>query len=75
MSFTIGRHREASHPVSLPEIAALGGMSDAWHDSLEAVPRAEWNALLSESGFAIETLPMSEGTPFANMLWVARRVD
>ena len=37
--------------------------------------RAEWNALLSESGFAIETLPMSEGTPFANMLWVARRVD
>jgi 2-polyprenyl-3-methyl-5-hydroxy-6-metoxy-1,4-benzoquinol methylase len=37
--------------------------------------RAEWNSLFSENGFAIETLPMSEGTPFANVLWVARRVD
>ena len=36
--------------------------------------RAEWNALFSENGFAIETLPMSEGTPFANFLWVARRI-
>lgn len=37
--------------------------------------RAEWNALFSENGFAIETLPMSEGTPFANVLWVARRIS
>jgi 2-polyprenyl-3-methyl-5-hydroxy-6-metoxy-1,4-benzoquinol methylase len=36
--------------------------------------RVEWDALFSENGFAIETLPMSEGTPFANVLWVARRV-
>ncbi len=36
--------------------------------------RAEWNALFSENGFAIETMPMSEGTPFANVLWVARRM-
>ena len=35
--------------------------------------RADWNALFSKNGFAIETLPMSEGTPFANLLWVARR--
>ena len=35
--------------------------------------RAEWNALFCENGFAIETMQMSEGTPFANLLWVARR--
>ena len=34
----------------------------------------EWNSLLAGNGFAIETIPMSEGTPFANVLWVARRV-
>ena len=37
--------------------------------------RAEWNALFSENGFAIETLPMREGTPFANVLWIARRIS
>ncbi len=36
--------------------------------------RAQWNELFSDCGFAIETLPMSEGTPFANVLWVARRM-
>jgi 2-polyprenyl-3-methyl-5-hydroxy-6-metoxy-1,4-benzoquinol methylase len=37
--------------------------------------RSRWNELFVEYGFAIETMPMSEGTPFANVLWVARRVD
>ena len=37
--------------------------------------RKEWIELFAASGFAIETMPMSEGTPFANVLWVARRVD
>ncbi len=36
--------------------------------------RAQWNELFADCGFAIETLPMSEGTPFANVLWVARRM-
>jgi 2-polyprenyl-3-methyl-5-hydroxy-6-metoxy-1,4-benzoquinol methylase len=36
--------------------------------------QADWNNLLTENGFAIETMTMSEGTPFANVLWVARRV-
>ncbi len=35
--------------------------------------QAEWNNLLTENGFAIETMTMSEGTPFANVLWVARQ--
>lgn len=36
--------------------------------------RVEWNSLFVEYGFSIETVPMSEGTPFANVLWVARRI-
>ncbi|MEO5861618.1 MAG: class I SAM-dependent methyltransferase [Burkholderiales bacterium] len=33
----------------------------------------QWKVLFTERGFAIETMPMSEGTPFANVLWVARQ--
>lgn len=33
---------------------------------------SEWQALLQALGFAIDTLPMHEGTPFANILLVAR---
>jgi 2-polyprenyl-3-methyl-5-hydroxy-6-metoxy-1,4-benzoquinol methylase len=36
--------------------------------------RTQWNDLFVANGFAIETMPMSEGTPFANFLWVARRI-
>ena len=35
-------------------------------------PAAEWQALLESLGFRVETAPMSEGTPFANVLLVAR---
>lgn len=35
--------------------------------------RDEWNALLQSNGFAVTDMPMSEGTPFANFLWAARR--
>jgi uncharacterized protein (DUF2062 family) len=35
---------------------------------------AEWRAELTELGFAVSLAPMSEGTPFANVLLVARRV-
>jgi SAM-dependent methyltransferase len=34
---------------------------------------AEWRARLEALGFAVETAPMSEGTPFANVLFLARR--
>jgi SAM-dependent methyltransferase len=32
---------------------------------------AEWSALLAELGFAVQAVPMSAGTPFANVLLVA----
>lgn len=35
-------------------------------------PAHEWRALLTRLGFATEALPMSAGTPFANVLLVAR---
>lgn len=33
----------------------------------------QWMAELAERGFAVEAEPMSEGTPFANVLYVARK--
>lgn len=35
-------------------------------------PVREWRALLERLGFATEALPMSEGTPFANVLLVGK---
>ena len=37
--------------------------------------RMQWTKLFADCGFVTETLPMSEGTPFANVLWVARRME
>jgi SAM-dependent methyltransferase len=34
----------------------------------------EWIAVLSAQGFAVQPVPMSQGTPFANVLLVADRV-
>ena len=34
-------------------------------------PLAEWTALLQDLGFAVRSVPMSQGTPFANVLLVA----
>ncbi len=36
--------------------------------------RVEWNSLFAETGFTSDTLAMGGGTPFANLLWVARHV-
>jgi SAM-dependent methyltransferase len=36
--------------------------------------KAEWIALLEESGFSVESLPMSQGTPFSNILFRATRI-
>jgi hypothetical protein len=36
-------------------------------------PRTGWEALLREIGFAVESVPMNHGTPFANVLLVAER--
>ena len=35
-------------------------------------PLARWKAELEKLGFSVEATPMSEGTPFANVLLVAR---
>jgi SAM-dependent methyltransferase len=34
-------------------------------------PLKDWKALLTRLGFSVESLPMSQGTPFANVLLVA----
>lgn len=34
-------------------------------------PLAEWKVLLERLGFGVQSIPMSEGTPFANVLLVA----
>jgi SAM-dependent methyltransferase len=39
---------------------------------LSCRPLSEWRALLGRLGFATDALPMSAGTPFANVLLVAR---
>jgi len=36
--------------------------------------RTEWIALLEELGFSVVSLPMSQGTPFANVLFLATRI-
>jgi SAM-dependent methyltransferase len=36
-------------------------------------PAAEWQRRLEQAGFQVEARPMSEGSPFANVLMVARR--
>ena len=38
-------------------------------------PLADWVSLLEALGFAVHSLPMSEGTPFANVLLVADRIS
>jgi len=44
-----------------------------WRQPLTYRPAAEWPELLSSLGFATEALPMSQGTPFANTLFIARQ--
>jgi SAM-dependent methyltransferase len=44
-----------------------------WRQPLTYRPAAEWSALLADLGFATEALPMSQGTPFANTLFIGRR--
>ena len=44
-----------------------------WRQPLTYRPAAEWSALLADLSFATEALPMSQGTPFANTLFIGRR--
>ncbi|HEY0666095.1 MAG TPA: class I SAM-dependent methyltransferase [Gallionella sp.] len=49
------------------------GRGQGWYP-LHYRPTAEWIGLLQELGFSVETLPMSEGTPFSNVLFRATRL-
>lgn len=42
-------------------------------DGLQYRSARQWIALLEETGFAVTAEPMSAGTPFANVLFVARK--
>lgn len=44
-----------------------------WRQPLTYRPAADWSALLDSLGFNTTALPMSQGTPFANTLFIARR--
>ena len=44
-----------------------------WRQTFAFRTSAEWRATLAELGFDVEIAPMSRGTPFANVLLVARR--
>ncbi len=44
-----------------------------WRTRCHYRSREEWNNRLGTLGFMVETYPMSTGTPFANILFVARR--
>lgn len=50
--------------------AARGRFRNSLH--YRSAPR--WLALLEGLGFAVSTVPMSDGTPFANVLFVARKL-
>ena len=41
--------------------------------TLHCRPASEWIATLRRLGFSVEAMPMSAGTPFANVLLVAHR--
>jgi SAM-dependent methyltransferase len=44
-----------------------------WRQPLLYRPAPEWAALLGGLGFTVAMTPMSSGTPFGNVLFVARR--
>jgi SAM-dependent methyltransferase len=44
-----------------------------WRQPLTYRPSADWSTLLGRLGFDTTALPMSQGTPFANTLFIARR--
>jgi SAM-dependent methyltransferase len=44
-----------------------------WRQRYGYRSKQEWNRLLEQLGFKVEMSPMSQGTPFANVLFVARQ--
>ena len=50
------------------------GFAAAVAEARERYGAARWIADLSRRGFAVDATPMSQGTPFCNVLFVARKV-
>lgn len=62
------RHRVAEWTDRLVLLASGAGLP-----RLHARRLSDWRDALAQRGFQVETQPMSQGTPFANVLLVARR--
>lgn len=60
------------HATRLAEQACCLARGQGWA-RLHYRPAAQWRAVLAELGFAVQSLPMSAGTPFGNVLHLARR--
>jgi hypothetical protein len=65
-----GADDAARTPPSRPSRSPSGGhrAPPTW-----GRPLAEWQSLLQAIGFAVQARPMSQGTPFANVLLIADR--
>lgn len=58
--------------TSLAEHVCCLWRGQGWN-ALHYRSATEWIALLEESGFSVDSLPMSQGTPFSNVLFRATR--
>ncbi|MEQ1636356.1 MAG: class I SAM-dependent methyltransferase [Methylococcales bacterium] len=71
--------READASASLRYLMTWGGerfcalSRGHWLQSYHYRSQHAWVSLLEQLGFTVTTYPMSEGTPFANVLFVAKR--
>lgn len=61
------------HVTSLAEHICCLWRGQGWN-ALHYRSAKEWTALLEESGFSVVSLPMSQGTPFSNVLFRATRI-
>ncbi|HMC13821.1 MAG TPA: methyltransferase domain-containing protein, partial [Gallionellaceae bacterium] len=62
------------HVTSLAEHICCLWRGQGWQ-TLHYRSTVEWIALLEELGFSVDSLPMSQGTPFSNVLFHAKRVS
>lgn len=62
------------HVTSLAEHICCLWRRHGWQE-LHYRSTAEWVSLLEGLGFSVETLPMSQGTPFSNVLFRATRIS
>ncbi len=73
------READAAAGVAFRMTKSAERVANAWRGNpwkrLYYRSAAQWVRLLEELGFGVNTQPMSEGTPFSNMLFVAQRLS